>query len=67
MSTVELVFTVLDRLSKLGKAALAAARAGDDKAVDDILPDPDDYPDEHVYHRLKNQADQDYGPPSSSR
>jgi len=60
--TVDLVATVFARLTALARVALVAARAGDSKAVDDILPDPASYPDGHAYQRLRAQADEDYGP-----
>lgn len=61
----DLVITVTERLAKLAAVAFKAAQAGDDRSVDEILPDPDDYPDEHAYQRIKAKADADYGPPST--
>lgn len=61
--SAETVFLILERLAKLGLRAVQAARMGDDQAVHDILPDPDKYPDEAAYQRIKRQAEADYPRP----
>jgi len=61
--SVDTVLLILERLFGLGQAAVRAARAGDERAVQDILPELADYPDQRKLDQIQEDAAEDYGPP----
>ena len=56
------ILTVIERIVPIAIVAYEAAKRGDLKSVDEILPAPDSYPDDHAFNRIREQADRDYGP-----
>lgn len=57
-----LILKVIERSAALVQVALEAAKRGDAKAVDELLPDPEAYPADSAFQQYRDAAELDYGP-----